>query len=163
MIISPGRNTGLEEGTTDLMASQDQFGPIEYVAVEFPDGSVTADGFEQLLETVDNGSIRILDLEFVVKAADNSLRVVPASTFDIADFDLSQFDGAASGLLDAGDIAAVGEGIAAGSVAAVLVYEELAVLPVLDAWVRSGARVITEGHISLDELESALNETENKE
>lgn len=163
MIISPGRNTDLEEGTRELMASQDQFGPIEYVAVEFPDGAITADGFEQLLEIVDNGTIRILDLEFVVKAADNSLRVVPASTFDLADFDLSQFDGAASGLLDAGDIAAVGEDIAAGSVAAVLVYEELTVLPVLDAWVRSGARVITEGHISVDELADALNETENNE
>ncbi|OYD67482.1 DUF6325 family protein [Rhodococcus sp. OK302] len=144
------------------MANQDQFGPVEYIAVEFPDGTVTADGFEQLLAAVDNGTIRILDLEFVAKAADSSLSVVPASTFDLADFDLSQFDGAASGLLDAADIAAVGEDIAAGSVAAVLVYEEMTLLPVLDAWARAGGRVITEGHISLDELATALNETENE-
>lgn len=143
------------------MANQDQFGPIEYVAVEFPDGTITAEGFEQLLAVVDNGTIRILDLEFVAKAADSSVSVVPASTFDLPDFDLAQFEGAASSLLDAADLAAVGEDIAAGSVAAVLVYEELTLLPVLEAWAQAGGRVITEGHISLDELATALNETEN--
>ena len=103
--------------------------------------------------------IRILDLEFVTKAADGTVSVVPASTFELADFDLAQFDGAASGLLDAGDIAAVSDELAAGSVAAVLVYEELAILPVIEAWTRSGAKVVTEGHLSLDELAAALDNT----
>ncbi|MER2203818.1 MAG: DUF6325 family protein, partial [Rhodococcus sp. (in: high G+C Gram-positive bacteria)] len=96
------------------MSNQDQFGPIEYVAVEFPSGAPTSAGFEQLLTLVDSGAIRILDLEFVTKAADGSVAVVPASTFELEDFDLAQFDGAASGLLDAGDIAAVGDELAAG-------------------------------------------------
>lgn len=143
------------------MASQDTFGPIEYIAVEFPGGTVTAEGFEQLLTLVDNEVVRILDLEFVAKADDNSLSVVPASTFELADFDLAQFDGAASGLLDAEDIALVGEDISAGSVAAVLVYEELALLPAVEAWTRAGARVLTQGHVELDELATTLNETEN--
>ncbi len=77
------------------MSNQDQFGPIEYVAVEFPGGAPTSAGFEQLLILVDSGVIRILDLEFVTKAADGSVAVVPASTFELADFDLAQFDGAA--------------------------------------------------------------------
>ncbi|MFU9026373.1 DUF6325 family protein [Rhodococcus erythropolis] len=141
------------------MSNQDQFGPIEYVAVEFPSGAPTSAGFEQLLTLVDSGVIRILDLEFVTKAADGSVSVVPASTFELADFDLAQFDGAASGLLDTGDIAAVGEELAAGSVAAVLVYEELAILPVIEAWTRSGAKVVTEGHLSVDELAAALDNT----
>ncbi|MGC0366824.1 hypothetical protein ABH922_004808 [Rhodococcus sp. 27YEA15] len=143
------------------MSTRDQFGPIEYVAVEFPGGKPTSAGFEELLALVDNGVIRILDLEFVTKAADGALTVVPASTFELDDFDLAQFDGAASGLLDADDVATVGEELAPGSVGAVLVYEELAILSVLEAWNRSGVQVLAEGHLSVDELATVLDETEN--
>lgn len=141
------------------MSRHDQFGPIEYVAVEFPGGTPTSEGFEQLLALVDSGVIRILDLEFVSKSVDGAVTVVPASSFDLADFDLSQFEGAASGLLDGGDIDTVGSELAPGRVAAVLVYEELAVLPVLEAWTRAGATIVAEGHLSVNDLATALDNT----
>ena len=40
-------------------------GPISYLIVEFPGNKMTGEGFPALIELVDRGLIRILDLKFV--------------------------------------------------------------------------------------------------
>ena len=42
--------------------------------------------------------------------------------------------------------------IGSGSVAAVLVYEELVIFPLIAAWRRGGARVVAEGQISPEDI-----------
>lgn len=119
------------------------------------------DGFGVLLDLVDRGDVRILDLEFVTKAADGSIDVVDVSRLDTEPgLDLSPFAGASSGILDRSDLGEVGGAIGPGSVAAVLVYEELVILPVIAAWQRGGARVIAEGQISPEDIVLALDATE---
>jgi hypothetical protein len=56
---------------------------------------------------------------------------VPASQ---AGPEFSLFEGAASGLLDRDDLDAVAARLAPGATAAVLVYEELSILGVIEAW-----------------------------
>lgn len=70
---------------------------------------------------------------------------------------MSQVDGATSTLLDGADLDQVGAGLRAGSVAAVLVYEELSMLPVVRAWEDGGARLLSAGSITPDELLAALD------
>lgn len=41
----------------------DELGPIDFLAVEFPAGGLSAPGFEQLLSVADRGVIAILDLD----------------------------------------------------------------------------------------------------
>ncbi|HYR16228.1 MAG TPA: DUF6325 family protein [Mycobacterium sp.] len=86
--------------------------------------------FDRLLKLVDAGLIRVLDLEFVTNA-DGVARTVPASQ---AGPEFSLFEGAASGLLDRDDLDAVAARLAPGATAAVLVYEELSILGVIEAW-----------------------------
>jgi len=50
--------------------SERDVGPIDYLAVEFPDGQLKGEGLAALVDLVDQGIIRILDLR-VVKVADN--------------------------------------------------------------------------------------------
>jgi len=139
----------------------DDLGPMDYLAVEFPSGRITGDGFAVLLDLVDRGVIRILDLEFVTKAPDGSLGVVDVAGLDTEPgLDLSPFAGASSGILDRSDIDEVGAAIGTGSVAAVLVYEELVIFPLIAAWRRGGARVIAEGQISAEDIVLALDATE---
>ena len=139
----------------------DDLGPMDYLAVEFPSGRITGDGFTVLLDLVDRGVIRILDLEFVTKAPDGSLGVVDVAGLSTEPgLDLSPFAGASSGILDQSDIDEVGAAIGTGSVAAVLVYEELVIFPLIAAWRRGGARVIAEGQISPDDIVLALDATE---
>ncbi|MET8317473.1 DUF6325 family protein [Rhodococcus erythropolis] len=141
------------------MTDPNLFGPIEYLVVEFPDGKIDPEGFEQVLALVDSRTIRILDLEFVVKYADGHATVFDADELNIDSFDVTAFAGASSHLLDTGDLATIAGDISVGSIAAVLVYEELALLPAIESWTRQGGRIIAEGHLDLDEFAEALTST----
>ena len=100
-------------------------------------------------------------MEFVTKAPDGSIGVVDVAGLDTdPGLDLSPFAGASSGILDRSDIEEVGAAIGTGSVAAVLVYEELVIFSLIAGWRRGGARVIAEGQISPDDIVLALDATE---
>lgn len=139
----------------------DMLGPIDSLVVEFPGGAIGADGFNRLLTLVGNNIIRVLDLEFVAKDADGSVRQVePHDLGVVGELDLGIFEGASSGLYTQEDFDELGAVIAAGSVAAVLIYEELSLLPVIASWEADGANLIGSGAIEADELVIALDATE---
>lgn len=142
----------------------DRLGPIEFLVVEFADGVVVGDGFTHLVSLVDSGQILVLDLEFVSKSADGVVTVVEADTLEpVEGVDLAAFAGASSHLIDGDDVARAGELIAAGSVAAILVYEVLTVLPMIAAWERAGASLVAAGAIDFDDLDAALTAAEEKD
>jgi len=139
----------------------DQLGPMDCLAVEFPAGLITGDGFGVLLDLVDRELVRILDLEFITKTPEGSIDVVDVAALATEPgLDLSPFAGASSGILDRADLDEVGGAIGPGSVAAVLVYEELVIRPLIAAWQRGGARIIAEAQISPEEIVRALDATE---
>ncbi|MGW0172605.1 DUF6325 family protein [Rhodococcus sp. NPDC003322] len=137
------------------MSTQDRFGPIDLVVVEFPEGKVGTDGFTRLLDLVDRGVIRILDLEFVAND-DGTARQVPISDIEV---DVRAFDGAFAGLLDRDDLDAIAAELPTGSLAAAVVYEELSMLDVLNSWETAGARIIADIPVGVDELAAALDAT----
>jgi hypothetical protein len=146
---------------SDTPPDDDELGPVDFIAVEFPNGHIAAPGFEQLLSLAREGTIRILDVEFVVKdAAGNSRRAEVSELGSPDGIDLSAWSGASSGLLDQADLALIDAAIAPGATAAVVVYENRWILRLADAWRREGARVIADGGVSADELVSALDATE---
>ena len=56
--------------------SDDVLGPVGCVAVEFPDGRLSGAGFDRLLESLERGTVRVLDLESVTKRDDGSVATV---------------------------------------------------------------------------------------
>ena len=62
--------------TDDLAGTEslEETGPIDYLVVEFPRTNFTGEAFPLLLDLVDNGTIRILDLVFVIKDDDGQRR-----------------------------------------------------------------------------------------
>jgi hypothetical protein len=60
--------------------SDDQLAPVDFLAIEFPDGRLTSAGFEQLLSLVDQGVVDILDMEFITKDADGTSRKSTSGT-----------------------------------------------------------------------------------
>jgi len=134
----------------------DHLGPVDFVAVEFPNGHVTADGLREVLAQVDAGSIFVIDLEFVHKVSDGSLHDITAGSLGLAQLGQA-FNGANSHLLPRDDIKRVAVGAAAGSILAVLIYEDRTLSPAIDAWERSGARILAEGTVDDSELERALD------
>lgn len=138
--------------------ADDPLAPVDVVVVEFPDGQLTAPGFDRLLELVDRKVIRILDVEFVSNDADGAKVVAVSDLPTRPDLDLSAWRGSSSGLLDTDDIALVGEEIAEGSIAVVVVFENVWVLDLVANW--PGARVVLDGGVAVDDLIEALDSTE---
>lgn len=139
----------------------DVLGPVDFLAVEFPGGRLTAAGFEQLLSLADQGVVDILDMEFITKDAGGMSKKVDVWEFAVPEgIDLSAWAGASSGLLDESDVSEISGMMQPGSVAVVVIYENRWVLGLVDAWRRDGARLIADGGVSADELVAALDATE---
>jgi hypothetical protein len=136
-------------------------GPISYLIVEFPGSKMTGEGFPLLLDLVDRGIIRILDLMFITRNQDGATRVVDLRDLDRDDrFDLAVFDGASSGLLDANDADDAGAVIAPGSSAGILVFENRWATPFVEALRRGAAQLVAAGYIPQDTLVASLDATE---
>jgi Family of unknown function (DUF6325) len=139
----------------------DDLGPIDFLAVEFPGEHITAPGFEQLLSLADQGVIDILDLEFIAKDSAGGASKVDVDELSNPDaVDLSAWKGASSGLLDRTDVDEIAAAIQPGSVAAVIVYENRWVLSLVNTWRRDGARFIADGGVSASDVVAALDATE---
>lgn len=140
----------------------DEVGPIDYLVVEFPGNRMTGEGFPLLVDLVDRGLIRIMDLVFVRKDEDGSV-----TGMEIADLtgdgtlDLAVFEGASSGLLDQDDIDEAGTALEPGSSAGILIYENLWAAPFAAALRRGGARMVASGRIPVPDLVAALDATES--
>jgi Family of unknown function (DUF6325) len=133
-------------------------GPIDYLVIEFPPGTMTGEGMPLLLDLVERGLIRILDLAFVTKGQDGAVAGVEIADLDgDGDLDLREFHGASSGLLDSDDLREAGAVLAPGTSAAVLVYENVWAAPLAAAFHRSGAQLVAGGRVPVDAVLASLD------
>jgi hypothetical protein len=161
IVFSTGTSARAERGF-HVSDDIDEMGPIDYLVVEFPDtNKLTGEGFAQLVELVDRGIIRILDLAFVRKAADGSVAGVAIADLDgDGKLDLAVFEGASSGLIGDDDINEVGTILEPGSAAGILVYENVWAGPFAAALRRGGAEVVANGRIPVQQIIAALDAAE---
>jgi hypothetical protein len=139
----------------------DKLGPVDFLAIEFPGGRLTSPGFEQLLSLADQGVVDILDMEFITKDADGRSKKIDVWDFAVPEgVDLSTWAGASSGLLDGSDVAEISAAMQPGSVAVVIIYENLWALGLANAWRRDGARLIASGGLSAGDIIAALDAAE---
>jgi Family of unknown function (DUF6325) len=139
----------------------DEMGPISYLIVQFPGNKMTGEGFPILVDLVDRGLIRILDLVFVTRDTDGSIRAIELSDIDHdGQLDLAVFEGASSGLLDSSDLADAESVIDPGSSAAVLIFENRWATPLTQAMRRGGAELVAAGYIPHDALAASLDATD---
>ncbi|MER8090331.1 DUF6325 family protein [Streptomyces sp. NPDC094048] len=145
-----------------MSGESDETGPIDYLVVEFPAGRrMTGEGLPMLVDLVDRGIIRILDLTFVRKNQDGTVDGVELSelTGDGGDA-LTVFQGASSGLLGQEDIDEASAILEPGSAAGILIYENVWAGPFAAALRRSGGRVVADGRIPIQEVLASLDAAE---
>ena len=139
----------------------DQMGPIDYIVVEFPGNKMTGEGFPLLVDLVDRGIIRILDLAFVTKDEDGSVRGMAIADFDgDGELDLAVFEGASSGLIGQEDMDEAGNVLEPGSSAGILIYENVWAGPFASALRRGGGQLVASGRIPIQALLAAVEATE---
>jgi hypothetical protein len=132
-------------------------GPIDYLAVEWPGRQVTGEGFRLLMDLVDHDIVRVLDVLFIAKDADGDVSRVEVADVEHSDALDERLWGLSSGLLDQSDIDQVSAAIAPGSLAGILVYENVWAVPMWTAIDRSSARLVGAGRIVADDLIAALD------
>lgn len=135
-----------------------EMGPIDYVLVEWPDRQPDGSALPHLVDLVDRGLIRLLDLVVVVKGEDGSV-----ATVEIADLgdEFAVFEGASSGLLGDEDLAEAAGALEPGTTAALLVYENTWAAPFATAVRRSGGQLVASGRIPVTDVIAALDELES--
>ena len=141
-----------------------EIGPIDYLVVEWPAGKQpTGEAMPHLVDLVDRGVIRILDMAFVRKDEDGTVAGLDLSTLGTGDPQLTVFEGASSGLLGDDDIAEAGSALEPGCSAALLVYENTWAAPFATALRRGGAQLVANGRIPVNAVIAALDELDGKE
>jgi Family of unknown function (DUF6325) len=144
------------------VAEEQTLGPISYLIVEFPGNKMTGEGLPILIDLVDRGLVRILDLKFITKDTDGSVQAVDLIDLDLdGSFDVAVFEGASSGMIDDSDLAEAASVVEPGSSAGVLIFENRWALPFVQALRRGGAEVVAAGYIPQDDLVAALDATED--
>jgi hypothetical protein len=134
-------------------------GPISYLIAEFPGNKMTGNGFPILIDLVDRGLIRILDLIFVTRNADGSIGALELQDID-GEIDLTVFEGAGTGLLDPDDLAEATSVIEPGSSAGILIFENRWAAAFTNELRKSGAELVAAGYIPQDAILAALEATE---
>lgn len=137
-----------------------EIGPIDYLLVEWPGRRPEGQIAPQLVDLVDRGLIRILDLAFLVKDEDGTIAAVEISDLGGEVAELSIFEGASSGLLDEEDHGEAGAALEPGTSAALIVYENTWAAPFATAVRRSGGQLVAAGRIPIEDVLTALDAVE---
>jgi Family of unknown function (DUF6325) len=137
-----------------------EMGPVDYLLVEWPDRQPTGEAMPHLVDLVDRGLIRILDLIFIAKGEDGSV-----ARLEIADLGeevgpIAVFEGASSGLLSDDDMGEAAQALESGTSAALLVFENRWAAPFASAMRRSGGQLVASGRIPIQDILAALDAVE---
>ena len=139
----------------------DQLGPVDWMVVGFPAEKADFSGAmaEELKKLMDGGTVRVLDLVLVTKAADGTVEVAELREQDESEVgELRSLEAEVSLLLAADEIERVGGELEPGSTAAVLVWENTWAGPLASAIRRSGGELISTGRIPIQALIAAVEE-----
>lgn len=140
---------------------RESMGPIDYMVVEFPGARLTGEAFPLLIDLVDRGVVRVLDLVFIRKDPDGSVVVLEVK--DVAGdgrLDVNTLQGASSGVLGRDDIDEAAAVIEPGSAAGILIYENRWAAPFTAALRRAGGELVAGGRIPLNDLAAAMDASE---
>jgi hypothetical protein len=130
------------------------------VLVEWPGKQPEGQIAPHLVDLVDRGLIRILDLAFLAKGEDGTIEALELSDLGGEVAELAIFEGAATGLLDDEDHAEAGAALEPGTSAALLVYENTWAAPFATAVRRSGGQLVASGRIPIADVLAALDAVE---
>jgi Family of unknown function (DUF6325) len=149
-------DTALDPGT-----SLDQLGPVDYLIVEFPAGAsnFTGEMAKELVALVDAGTIRVIDILILTKNEDGSVDAAELS--DLGELgELQAIEAELAELLAEDDVIQLAAAMEPGSVAGVLIWENLWAAPFASAARRSGGQLIANGRIPIQAIIASIQADE---
>ena len=129
-------------------------GPVEYIILGFPGNRFNGEIAPELRKLVESGTIRVLDLVFIMKDADGNVEAVELEDHDdVALF--NALEGEVGGLISTEDIEYAAADLEPNSSAALLIWEDVWAAPFVAALRASGAVLIEGSRIPHDLIEAA--------
>jgi hypothetical protein len=144
------------ENPTGGLDAIEEMGPVDYLLVEWTGRQPQGELAPHLVDLVDRGLVRILDLVFLAKHEDGSVAAIELGELP----ELAAFEGASSGLLDDEDLAEAGAVLEPGTSAALLVYENVWAAPFAVALRETGGQIVSSGRIPIQQMLAALEAAE---
>jgi hypothetical protein len=140
------------------MSTELELGPVDVVVIGYPsDAPRTGEAIPLLLDLVDRGIVRILDVAGVEKTADGAINALAITDVDGDGFpDLVAFEGAQTGMLGDEDFKAAAEAMDPGSAAVMIVFENSWAAPFVSAVRRNGGTVLGFQRIPAEDLMEAI-------
>lgn len=136
-----------------MTESVDELGPVDYLVVEFPGSKFNGEIGPKLMDLVDRGIVRVLDLLLIKKQADDTFEVFELGEVDTGELgELRRLETQMAEVLSAEDVANVAAALEPGSTAGVLVYENLWAAPFASAVRHAGGQLVANGRIPIQAL-----------
>jgi uncharacterized membrane protein len=132
-------------------------GPVDVYIIGFPGNKFSGRIAPAIMELVDNGTIRILDLLFVKKDADGTVTTLEAADMDEEGTAFLSIDVAQPGALGDEDAEEVSEDLPADSSALLIAFENLWAVKVVDALQAADAVLIDSIRIPAEVVATALD------
>lgn len=148
------------------MSSEElELGPVDIVVIGFPpDAPRTGESIPIVLDLVDRGIIRILDVMIVQKDADGTVAELEISDLGgNVSTHLEVFDGARTGMLGDEDASVAGGGLQPGEAAVMICFENSWAAPFVTSVMRNGGSVVAFDRIPAEDLIETLNALEAAE
>lgn len=132
-------------------------GPVEYLLVAFPGNDFNGEVAPELAKLVDSGTIRIVDLVFILKDAEGN-----TTTFEFDQHEqlglFAALDGEVGGIISEEDIEYAADALEPDSSAALLIWEDTWAIPFVEAMRNSGGVLVDGARIPHDLIEASLGE-----
>jgi hypothetical protein len=102
-----------------------EIGPVEYIALAFPGNQFKGDIIPALKELVSAGTIKVIDLAFVIKDADGNVLAMELEEMDSdAGKAFAELQHEIGDLVNEADLKGIGAALEPNSSAAILVWED---------------------------------------
>ena len=135
-----------------------EVGPVDVYIIGFPGNKFNGRVAPAILELVENGTIRILDLLFVSKDAEGVTTVIQAEDLDEEGAGFLEIDVTQPGALNEEDAEEVSDDLPANSSALLVAFENVWARKLVDALQDADAVVIDSIRIPVDVVQAAMAE-----
>ena len=136
----------------------EEMGPVDYIVLEWPGRQPKGDAAPLIVDLVERGIIRVLDVAFMIKNEDGTVDSLEFG--ELEDGGFGEFEGASSGLIGRDDLEEAATALEPGTAAAVMIWENRWAAPVAVALRRSGGQLVASGRIPIQAIVASLEAVE---
>lgn len=139
-------------------------GPVDFVLIEFPGDQLTGGGAEAIVDLVDRGIIRLYDVMVIGKDPSGATYGLDLSAADVPEVgSFRELAWARSGLLTDDDVEEAANAMEPGTLAVLIVYENLWTIPFIVAAWESGGKLVASARLAAQDVTDALDALEAAE